>query len=88
MMRQLAIAIHVGSIQSDSRVIGRRNLTSLTRIVPSDVKEFPGLVPERILTMTQERHTVDQMISKLGQGDVQLRKGKKAPEVCKAMEIT
>lgn len=38
--------------------------------------------------MKQKRHTVDQIISKLRQADVELGKGKKVPEVCKAIQIT
>jgi putative transposase len=38
--------------------------------------------------MKQQRHTVDQIISKLRRADVELGKGKKVPEVCKALQIT
>ena len=38
--------------------------------------------------MSQKRHTVDQIISKLRSADVELGKGKKVPEVCKKLEIT
>jgi putative transposase len=38
--------------------------------------------------MKQQRHTVDQIIGKLCRADVELGKGKKVPEVCKALEIT
>ena len=38
--------------------------------------------------MKQKRHTVDQIISKLRQADVELGKGKKVPEICKNLEIT
>ena len=38
--------------------------------------------------MKQKRHTTDQVISKLRQADVELGKGKKVPEICKALEIT
>ena len=38
--------------------------------------------------MKQKRHTVDQIISKLRQADVELGKGKKVPEICKVLEIT
>ena len=38
--------------------------------------------------MKQKRHTVDQVISKLRQADVELGKGKKVPEVCKLLQIT
>ena len=38
--------------------------------------------------MAQKRHRVDQMISKLRRADVELRKGKKVPEVCKLIRIT
>ena len=38
--------------------------------------------------MKKTRHTTDQIIEKLRQADVALGKGQKAPEVCKALEIT
>jgi len=38
--------------------------------------------------MSQKRHSVDQVISKLRSADVELGKGKKVPEVCKKLEIT
>jgi transposase-like protein len=38
--------------------------------------------------MSQKRHTVDQIISKLRRADVELGKGKKVPEVCKIIGIT
>ena len=38
--------------------------------------------------MSQKRHTVDQIISKLRRADVELGKGKKVPEVCKIIEVT
>ena len=38
--------------------------------------------------MPQKRHSVDQIISKLRQADVELGKGKKVPEVCKMISIT
>ena len=38
--------------------------------------------------MPQKRHTVDQIVAKLRKADVKLGKGKKAPEVCKLLEIT
>ncbi len=38
--------------------------------------------------MKQNRHTVDQIISKLRQADIELGKGKKVPEVCKTLQIT
>ncbi len=38
--------------------------------------------------MSQKRHNVDQIISKLRRADVELGKGKKVPEVCKLIEIT
>ena len=38
--------------------------------------------------MKQNRHSVDQIIAKLRQADVELGKGKKVPEVCKVLEIT
>ena len=38
--------------------------------------------------MKQKRHNVDEIIAKLRQADVELGKGKKVPEVCKAIGIT
>ena len=38
--------------------------------------------------MKQNRHSVDQIIAKLCQADVDLGKGKKVPEVCKVLQIT
>ncbi len=38
--------------------------------------------------MSQKRHTVDQIISKLRSADVELGKERKVPEVCKKLEIT
>ena len=38
--------------------------------------------------MSQKRHSVDQIISKLRKADVELGKGKKVPEVCKLIAIT
>ncbi len=38
--------------------------------------------------MSQKRHSVDQIISKLRRADVELGKGKKIPEVCKIIEVT
>ena len=38
--------------------------------------------------MPQKRHTVDQIVAKLREADVELGKGKKVPEVCKLLEIT
>jgi len=38
--------------------------------------------------MKQNRHSVDQIIAKLRQADVELGKGKKVPEVCKVLEVT
>ena len=38
--------------------------------------------------MSQKRHTIDQIISKLRRADVELGKGKKVPEVCKQLSIT
>jgi len=38
--------------------------------------------------MSQKRHSVDQIISKLRRADVELGKGKKVPEVCKIIGIT
>ena len=38
--------------------------------------------------MKQKRHTVDQIISKLRQADVELGEGRKVPEICKALEVT
>ncbi len=37
--------------------------------------------------MKQKRHSVDQVIAKLRQADIELGKGKKVPEVCKILEI-
>ena len=37
--------------------------------------------------MSQKRHTVDQIITKLRRTDVLLGKGVKVPEVCKQLEI-
>ena len=38
--------------------------------------------------MPQKRHSVDQIVSKLRQADVELGKGKKLPEVCKLINVT
>jgi putative transposase len=38
--------------------------------------------------MKQKRHSVDQIIPKLRQADVELGKGKKVPEICKILGIT
>ena len=38
--------------------------------------------------MKQKRHSVDEIVAKLRQADVELGKGKKVPEVCKSMGIT
>ena len=38
--------------------------------------------------MPQKRHTVDQIVTKLRQADVERGKGKKVPEGCKLLEIT
>ncbi len=38
--------------------------------------------------MKQNRHSVDQIITKLRRADVELGKGKKVPEVCKTLGIT
>ena len=38
--------------------------------------------------MSQKRHSVDQIISKLRRADVELGKGKKVPEVCNLLGIT
>ncbi len=38
--------------------------------------------------MSQKRHSVDQIISKLRRADVELGKGRKVPEVCKIIEVT
>ena len=38
--------------------------------------------------MPQTRHTVDQIVAKLRQADVELGKGKKVPEICKMPEVT
>ena len=42
---------------------------------------------ERILSMKQKRHTVDQIIGKLRRADVELGKGRKVPEICKLLVI-
>jgi len=38
--------------------------------------------------MSQKRHSVDQIISKLRRADVELGKGKKVPDACKVLEIS
>ena len=38
--------------------------------------------------MKQQRHSVEQIISKLRRADVELGKGKKVPEVCQVLQIT
>ena len=38
--------------------------------------------------MKQNRHTMDQVISKLRRADVELGKGKKVAEICKLLEVT
>jgi len=38
--------------------------------------------------MPQKRHAVDQIVAKLRKADVELGKGKKAPEICKLLEVT
>ncbi len=38
--------------------------------------------------MSQKRHGVDQIISKLRRADVELGKGKKIPDVCKIIEVS
>jgi putative transposase len=38
--------------------------------------------------MKQQRHSVEQIIAKLRQADVELGKNRKVPEVCKILEIT
>ena len=38
--------------------------------------------------MSQKRHSVDQIVSKLRRADVELGKEKKIPEVCKIIEVT
>jgi putative transposase len=38
--------------------------------------------------MSQKRHRVEQIVSKLRQADVELGKGKKVAEVCKLINIT
>ncbi len=38
--------------------------------------------------MSQKRHSVDQIVTKLRKADVELGKGKKVPEVCKLISIT
>ncbi|MBB75157.1 MAG: IS3 family transposase, partial [Planctomycetaceae bacterium] len=37
--------------------------------------------------MSQKRHTVDQIITKLRRAEVLLGKGMKVPEVCQQLEI-
>ena len=37
--------------------------------------------------MSQKRHSVDQILSKLRRADVELGKGKKVPEVCKLLRV-
>ena len=38
--------------------------------------------------MSQQRHTVDQVIAQLRRGGVLFGKGAKVPDVCKQLEIT
>jgi len=38
--------------------------------------------------MKQKRHSVEQVIGKLRQADVELGKGKTVPEVCRTLEVT
>ena len=38
--------------------------------------------------ISQQRHTVDQIIAKLRRADVLLVKGTNVPELCKQLEIT
>lgn len=38
--------------------------------------------------MAQKRYSVDQIVEKLRKADVELGKGKKVPEVCKAIAIS
>ncbi len=38
--------------------------------------------------MSQKRHSVDQIVSKLRRADVELGKGKKIPDVCKIIEVS
>ena len=38
--------------------------------------------------MKQQRHSVEQIISKLRRADVELGKGNKVPDVCKLLQIT
>jgi transposase len=38
--------------------------------------------------MSQKRHNVDQIVSKLRRADVELGKGKKIPDVCKIIEVS
>ena len=38
--------------------------------------------------MKQKRHSMDQIIPKLRQADVELGKGKKVPEICKVLGVT
>ncbi|MGB0600449.1 MAG: helix-turn-helix domain-containing protein [Rubripirellula sp.] len=38
--------------------------------------------------MPQKRHTLDQIVAKLCEADVELGNGKKVPEICKLLEVT
>ncbi len=38
--------------------------------------------------MSQKRHTVDQIVSKLRRADVELGKGKTVPDICKIIEVS
>ena len=57
---------------------GVLDMTSSPKIDPADVKEsYRAGGPKRILKMSQKRHSVDQIVSKLHRADVELGKGKK-----------
>jgi len=43
---------------------------------------------ERIIQMPGKRHSVEQIIPKLRQVDVEPGKGKKVPEICKTLDIS
>ncbi len=38
--------------------------------------------------MSQKRHSVDQIVSKLRRADVELGKGKTVPDICKIIEVS
>ncbi|MEO2049328.1 MAG: CHASE sensor domain-containing protein [Pirellulales bacterium] len=47
-----------------------------------------GIGPERIFSMKQKRYTVDQIIRKLREADVDLGKNKKVPDICKKLGVS